>query len=88
MENMNTGRFERPDTNEAMRRRDETWQQILKEEEQAKWNKRKHRLLCWTGCIAASGVMLAMIQLGLIDQLIGEVFLVGIAAGFGFNAGK
>ena len=82
------GKYARPEDAEAIRNRDAAWQQILKEEQRAAWQKRKHRVTMWACLILSAGMMLAMIHQRLIDQLIGELFLVALAAGFGYQAGK
>lgn len=82
------GKYARPDDAEAIRNRDAQWKEILKEEQAAAWNKRKRRVAMWALLILSGGMMLALIHNQLIDQLVGELFLAALTAGFGYQAGK
>lgn len=82
------GKYARPDDAEAIRNRDAQWKEILKEEQAAAWNKRKRRVTMWALLILSGGMMLALIHNQLIDQLVGELFLAALTAGFGYQAGK
>ena len=84
----NSGKFAKPDDAEAIRNRDAEWQKILKEENAAAWEKRKHRVVMIACLILSAGMMVAMIHCQLIDQFIGELFLVALAGGFGYQVGK
>lgn len=84
----NGGKYARPDDAEAIRVRDAEWQRILKEENEVAWQKRKRRVVMWACMALSAGMMLAMIHYHLIDQLVGELFLAALTAGFGYQAGK
>ena len=82
------GRYSRPEDAQAIRNRDEAWQEILREEKKATFEQRKRRVALVAGLVLVCGMLLAMIHNSLIDQLIGEVFLALAAAGFGIKIGQ
>ena len=82
------GKYARLDDAEWREAMKEARAAMLKEEQTKIWQKRKRRVAMWACMALSAGMMLAMIHNRLIDQLVGELFLAALAAGFGYQAGK
>lgn len=62
---------------------EESKKDIAKEQNRAR--KRREKIAAVAGLILGSGMMMAMILNGLIDNVIGMLFLIGISAYFGYH---
>lgn len=83
-----TGRYARPDDAQTIRDREAERDRFLREEQAKAFARRKRRVALGACLVLVAGMLLAMIHNGLIDQLIGEVFLTAAAAWFGYQIGK